>query len=528
METKGRVYRGIVVASLLLLYAVLISFPISMVRSDLGRHLKNGEVILRTHAVPSTNYYSYTYPDFPFVNHHWGSGVIFFLTEQAFGFVGLSVLLLAVSLLTFWFFFRTAWKASSFELAVASSLAFMPLMMARLDIRPEMFSYLFMGAFFWLLVSVRRGDLDWKWLLLLPVSMCVWVNLHIYHFFGLFLIGVFWLESVLDSRVLKKPSALAPRGLFTAGAASALVTLVNPLGLKGALYPLRIFEKYGYTVFENQSVVFMLQYANYPAVPYYIAGVVILVASMFLVARRIARREEVLAVSNHALAVTFGCLAFFMVRNFTAFAYFGFALAAMNLGSSLRWRPQTLEGYYKSALAFVAVFGLTFASPSFWQGRGGFGLGLDRDTLSAANFLIEEGIEGPIFNNYDTGSYLIHALFPGQRVFVDNRPEAYPVEFFEQEYIPMQEDGEAWKRALVKYDFNAIVFNHTDTTSWGQEFLIARVNDPEWAPVFVGREMIILLRNVAKNRGTIERYPVPREMFGEAGSATGSAGSPLR
>lgn len=511
---RTSVYRILVVTALLLLYAVLVAQPIDMVR-DLGRHLKNGEIILRTHSVPDTNLYSYTYPDFPFVNHHWGSGVVFFLTKEWLGFVGLSALFLAVSLLTFWFSFRTAWKASGFETAVASALVFMPLMAARLEVRPEIFSYLFMVVFFGLLSAVKRGDLHRKWLFLLPAVTLVWVNLHIYHVFGLFILGVFLLESIFDSRVSGKPSLLQTGWLVRIGALSAAASLVNPFGWRGASYPLRILGSYGYAVFENQSIVYLLRYSNYPAIAYYIVGAVVLVASMLFAAHRCARGRAAFSLSNLLLAVSFGCLAFFMVRNFAAFAYFGLPLTAMNVGSSLEWEPRTLAGRYKTALLFVAVFGLTcLVSPSFWRARGEVGVGLKRGTMSAADFLLGEGIEGPIFNNYDTGGYLIYALFPEQRVFVDNRPEAYPAEFFRDEYIPMQENAEAWQRALAKYGFNAIVFNHAEGTSWGQEFLIARVSDPEWVPVFLDQDLLILVRNDDRNRRTIERHRVPRERFG--------------
>jgi len=55
-------------------------------------------------------------------------------------------------------------------------------------------------------------------------------------------------------------------------------------------------------------------------------------------------------------------------------------------------------------------------------------------------FFKENNLQGPIFNNYDIGGYLIFNLFPQEKVFVDNRPETYSSEFFQEDYIPMQED----------------------------------------------------------------------------------------
>lgn len=38
---------------------------------DLGRHLKLGEIITQTWNIPKINLFSYTNPDFPFINTHW-------------------------------------------------------------------------------------------------------------------------------------------------------------------------------------------------------------------------------------------------------------------------------------------------------------------------------------------------------------------------------------------------------------------------------------------------------------------------
>ena len=38
------------------------------------------ELKSKTHAIPSINLFSYTFPSFPFINHHWLSEVIFYLS----------------------------------------------------------------------------------------------------------------------------------------------------------------------------------------------------------------------------------------------------------------------------------------------------------------------------------------------------------------------------------------------------------------------------------------------------------------
>jgi hypothetical protein len=141
------------------------------------------------------------------------------------------------------------------------------------------------------------------------------------------------------------------------------------------------------------------------------------------------------------------------------------------------------------------------------------GIGLLPGTHSSAYFFKQNKIQGPIFNNYDIGGYLIYHLFPRERVFVDNRPEAYSVSFFKDEYVPMQEREDVWLGLDSRYNFNAIYFYRHDYTPWAQPFLIERLQDPKWAPVFVDDFTLILLKRNEKNRRLIQLYELPKGIF---------------
>ena len=122
-------------------------------------------------------------------------------------------------------------------------------------------------------------------------------------------------------------------------------------------------------------------------------------------------------------------------------------------------------------------------------------------------------MQGPIFNNYDIGGYLIFHLFPQEKVFVDNRPETYPPNFFQNVYVPMQEDEQIWGEKSVEYNFNAIIFYLHDATPWGQKFLITRVQDKNWVPVFADNFIIIFLKKNELNKEVIKKFEMSQEMF---------------
>ena len=175
--------RWVKIAILILLlgwYGAFLFHKIDLTTSDLGRHIKNGEEILDGNfGVLYQNHYSYTEPGYPFVNHHWLSGVVFYLIWKTSGFTGLHLFFIALSLITFWIFFDLAKKIGGFALAAPAALILIPLIAERVEARPEVFSYLFSGIFLWTLWNKRR-------LWTLPVLMLLWANLHVYFFTGLF------------------------------------------------------------------------------------------------------------------------------------------------------------------------------------------------------------------------------------------------------------------------------------------------------------------------------------------------------
>ncbi len=146
--------------------------------------------------------------------------------------------------------------------------------------------------------------------------------------------------------------------------------------------------------------------------------------------------------------------------------------------------------------------------------RPALGLGLAPQATASATFFKVNGLQGPIFSNYDIGGYLIYYLAPQEKVFVDNRQEAFPPEFFRDVYVPMQEDNKVWQAKDVQYGFNAIFFYRHDLTPWGQNFLVERIKDPQWAPVYVDAFTIIYLKRNALNQPLIEQFELPRSMFG--------------
>ena len=504
------VFQITVFLALCALYGAFLAQPIDLTTADLGRHLKNGELFFRHHVIPRTNLYSYTSPDYPFLNHHWASGVVLYAIEQLAGFPGLSVFFIGVSLVTFFLFFRLAWKDAGFPLAALTAVLVIPVLASRREIRPELFSYLLSGIFLWVLWHYRQHQLSWRSLVVLPLVEACWVNLHIYFFVGLFLVAVFLLDAVLVGAGAPDEIRLQRQTLGLVCFVTALATLANPSGVAGAIHPFQIYHNHGYRVFEEQSVWFIERLFRFPSAIYFKLTLAVLVGSwVFALVKRTP-----LSVANGILSVFSAVLGSLMIRHFVLFGYFALPLIATNLhrGPPRPWWTA------RRAVGLVAMMGLLTAGlvalhPPHWPTRGTLGLGLKPGGANASEFFQQARLQGPILNNYDIGGYLIYYLYPTHRVFVDNRPESYPAEFFEQVYLPLQTDETRWKEAEQRYQFHVIVFYRHDATPWGQEFLIRRAFDPAWAAVYVDASIIILVKRNGPNQSVVDTYELPKSMF---------------
>lgn len=494
--------QSFVASGLLLLLLLGFFHPITAFTQDLGRHLLTGELILRTGTVPQTNLFSYTFPDFPFINHHWGSEVIFAMLYHLSGMPGLFALMLILILAAFGLqLFASLKHASPLALVIAGLLS-LGILFERTDLRPELFSFLLLSVFITLLYRNRGKATQWVWLLL-PLQL-LWVNLHIYFAVGLIVIGLFFVDAVLTHRRDLKAPQIRQLGLLLGGA--VLVSLLNPTGVVGFLYPLHVFQNYGYTIEENQTV-FLLQSLGFhkPSFPYLFGYVLLLFLSLGV---NYKKTKPV----DWLLCLTFTYLAFSAVRNFPLLIFATFLPFTFSLTALLKkipvvpWQKQYRE---------YALYG-TLLCLFLWQGylivhEHPFGYGVTPGAEKAVNFLQQEGIKGPLFNNFDIGSYLIYRRYPQERVFVDGRPEAYPADFFTRVYIPMQQDPAIFKDVSTQYHFNTIFFSHTDQTPWGNTFLEHIVTDPAWAIVYLDDYVIILLKRTSENEPLIQRFGMARE-----------------
>lgn len=501
---------------LLVILTLCLMVKIDFFTADLGRHLKNGETILTggaeaRSAVLTTNYYSYTEGSSPFINHHWLSGVIFFLTLKLFGFPGLSILYIICLLVAFSLIFDMVRDKINPLALFAVSLFAIPIIASRAEVRPEALTYLFVALFVWLCFRYSEGKINQKWLWLLPILQIVWVNVHIGFIFGPFIIGVFLLTFLARKDFPKaKQIGLV---LFI----SCLALLANPSHIYGALYPFNIFSGYSYRVLENQSISFLSNLGVGNFYTFYSYKILLaLVLLSYLVAAFINWRK--ISLLFFIFSAAFGIMGWLAIRDFSLFGMIGLVALALNMQIIYGDREGKMRFLFKEESIVIAAIVFIFVGTAMNVGlitkrSANFGLGITKGVNNAAKFFKENNIKGPIFNNYDIGGYLIYNLFPKEKVFFDNRPETYAQKFVDEEYIKAMEDPDVFKKIDEKYGFNAIFFYYRDYTPWGQAFITQKVFAADWAPVYADLYSLILLKRNTQNNSLISKYELPKEYF---------------
>lgn len=490
--------------------------PTELVASDLGRHLINGKEILAGNwGVFTTNHYSYTTPDFPFVNHHWLFGLISYLLYQVGGWSLITVVwallyTLAPAIISLWWLPKSRFK---WLIAAASMLMALPMLHSRVESRPEAISAICLALtpFLWRWWVEAKSLRRMMWVGAAFVAlMVVWVNSHIFWIFAPLVGGGYFIEAIME-KDWGRLQRIVILGLILL--ASCLAT---PLGIKIVLYPFGIFTNYAYPVAENQTVFFFLQ--NFASTRWWLHLLfIIFFGSLLALFWKVTIKP--LRPMLYGTVVLFFC-SLLMVR-FASFAglfviplisWYLYLLAEGIKFIKKKYNLTTQSPLTAMMISLGATVVITYGF--FFQlynpFYSDFRIGLSKDVQAAGEFLHKpELADKQIFNDYDIGGYLIwHAPRPNY-VYFDNRPEAYPQEFVEGEAILAQTSDEKFAEVAAQRNIELIVFYRYDATSWGQPFLIRRMIDQEnWATVFADEYVIILLKNTPENKAFIDEYKI--------------------
>jgi hypothetical protein len=192
--------------------------------TDLGWQLATGRWIVQHHSIPSTDVLSYTAQGkewiYPILSQVLLYGAFMLGGYSLLSWLGAAACVGVVAILL---------RRASFTSVVLAVIA-VPLIAARTDPRPEMFTELFFAAFVSILWVYHRSGRGPLWLL--PVLMFLWVNSHLGFIAGFAMWGAYL---VLEAGEVISPKTRLPalnrlrRAVPWLGL-TAIATLLNPWG----------------------------------------------------------------------------------------------------------------------------------------------------------------------------------------------------------------------------------------------------------------------------------------------------------
>lgn len=465
----SRFEKGILICAFIVFCIPLFITSSNDFTQDLGRHLLLGKMITQTGEIPKINLFSFTYPSYPFINHHWLSEVIFYVSSSLFGLPSLIFLksaLIVISLLIV-----LSIRGTVFAYAVAFFCTF--LLLDRDYIRPELFSYLLFSISLVILFHVQKKR---QLPFFLPVIYMLWINVHISFIFGLVILCFIFL-SMQKSK----------QNIFLVSA-SIVALLINPNGIQGVFFPFTIFQNYGYSIAENQNMFFMMQVTNN------IVFILFFIMLPVLIALCISLLLQKKCIGAGILFL-FSVFPLIQIRHLPFFVFSAIAIIPQ---ISVSFPKQLTLNIKKGMVIYGFVFIFLFTSMVFGTNliyeifdiRKTVGASFELTDTNLLQFLREKKITR-FFNNFDIGSFLIYSLYPHNKVFVDGRPEAYPAAFFQSEYIPLQEKKEIQNRVFSQYHIDTVILSHTDQTPWASTFLERLSTDRQWKLIYADHTFVV-------------------------------------
>ena len=443
------------------------------VDTDVWWHIRAGAYTL-DNGIIRTDPFSFTKAGDSWIDHSWGSQILFDALWRVGGYGALEVLTGLLALAGGVLVYRMC-SGRTYLRCVAVGLASLTASVFWAP-RPQMFSYALTALVLYVLYLRRHRGVDVLWAL--PVIMLVWANLH-----GGFAIGLLLIAGTLVGELLERIMPLDDRGsldpsalrrLAAFGALSVGAACINPYGPRLLAVPI---ETAGGT-FAQLIEEWMPPDLRNPSFWPFALMLVLLVLSVGASPRRLGWSDALLCSAATLLAMSAG-------RNISTFAVVVTPVLTYHL-SALReergWELRVLQRANRPIIALNAILILLVCliaaerlSASFRDARLEASM---RETLpvDAVRYLQEEGVRGELFNAYDWGGYLIHAL-PGEPVFVDGRSDLYGARFLANPYAVLANGGPAWQQRLDRFGIETVLVRRTS----GLAFVLAQSPSWRWA-----------------------------------------------
>ncbi len=461
--------------------------------AGIGWHIRTGQMILATHAIPRVDPFSATAfsatTGRAWFAWEWLYDVLVGWLDRAAGLNGVVFFTALVIAAVFaWTFRLLLQRGTNILVALLLVLLAASAAMIHFLARPHVVSWLFTVTWFWILDSSEKSccAYDYKsvatsepklqrvpMLWLLPPLMLVWVNVHGGFLVGFVLLAIYWCGAVwqwlkptgdrFDDILRKIRAGRLVRALTLIGALSGLATLLNPYGFQ--------LHVHIYRYLTNRFLMDHINEFQSPTFHYVaqkcFAGLLLLT----LVALAVKGREAGPARASHSLALLFAVYSgLYASRNIPVSSL----LLILIIGP---WLSEAMEGFgdrRQGGRGFVSaqflrrmeavefslrghLWPLAMVVFTCWIAAHGGNLwakplmdahfDAKRFPVAAVEYLTKEDVQGPLVAPDDWGGYLIYQLYPRVRMVIDDRHDFFGEEFL-RSYLKMVHVEPGWESFL--------------------------------------------------------------------------------
>jgi hypothetical protein len=463
--------------------------------AGIGWHIRTGQLILATHAIPRVDPFSSTMAGRPWFAWEWLFDALVGWLDRVAGLNGVVFFSASIIALTFsWSFRLLLRRGTSFPVALILVLVAASAAMIHFLARPHAVSWLFTVAWFNILDRSQRKDYDHSpniephgcALWLLPPLMLVWVNVHGGFLLGFVLLAIFWLSAVweysrlkedrLEDALRKIKAGRRSRHLLLVGAFSALATLANPYGWRLHVH---IYQYLSNRFLMNHIDEF--QSPNFHGVAQKCFAALLMLTLIALAAKE--RDKTGVRPSDVSIVLFAVYTGLYASRNIPVSAILLILVIGPQLSDALQrlverrmrsrsqaatsprffLRMQTIEanlhGHIWAIAAIVVTGWITF--------HGGY-LGTKplmnahfdpkRFPAAAVTYFETQKLQGPVFAPDFWGGYLIYRLYPRMQVAVDDRHDFYGEQFLKS-YLKLVHVEPCWETFLAEHPVHYVVIS---------------------------------------------------------------------
>jgi hypothetical protein len=341
-------------------------------------------------------------------------------------------------------------------------------------------------------------------LVLLPLIMLLWVNLHGGYLTGFILTGVYFLGNLAgyfrSTDEERERSFRKAKSLGYVIVACLLVSLVNPYGYRILLFPFRLVsDSY---IMDNVNEFLSPNFHK----PMPFKYLLLLFVTILAISKRPLDFTEVV------LVLLFTNMALFSARYIPLFAIVVAPIISKQADSMITVAPEVgwISSLKKRAGRIAKIdssakgYGWPVAGVFlvvFLVAAGGIEFRFDGKIkpVAAVEFLMKEHIDGHMYNNDEFGDYLIYATYPRYKVFFDGRNDMYGTGRL-KEFQKIAWIAPGWENIIKKYDIRWFFIGSDSVLT---RYLLER---PEWKLIYSDNVANIHVKNSEEYRYLIDKY----------------------